>query len=178
MTMFKTREQIEEMAKKIWRDNCKKWELCEGNYHIGTKQHSFVQEVSRLVTRVQQDIKEACSEGFEKCFKNGRNGNGETPSQIEVWQACALFHKAKIDTLKQRELGYQSDLRQKDAEIDRLKKKISSFDAYASADEKYQEAVKDIEYLTFKIKGHLTLDSLEKLNDKIRTKYGLDKKEG
>ena len=42
----------------------------------------------------------------------------------------------------------------------------------------YLEVVKDVEYLTFKIKGHLTLDSLEKLNDKIRTKYGLDKKEG
>ena len=43
---------------------------------------------------------------------------------------------------------------------------------------RYLEVVKDIKYLTFKIKGHLTLDSLEKLNDKIRTKYGLNKKEG
>lgn len=172
MSLFKTKEQIEEMAKE---------------YANSFTSRKFQPYRNTLIdyfngyTQAQKDLLESASEGFEECFKNGRNGKGETPSQIEEWQACALFHKAKIDTLKQRELEYQSDLRQKDAEIDSLKKKISSFDAYASADEKYQEAVKDIDYFLTRIE-----DIAEKSEDEdsilmetkfYKTKYRLNKKE-
>ena len=176
MTMFKTEEQIEEMAKGFEEGSA------EHGYHRAESYRGF-----RLgYIKAQQDILKSASKEKEEAWVNYRKGEGHSFGHKEAleygWQAAKLSSKTQIDTLKQRELGYQSDLRQKDAEIDRLKKKISSFDAYASADEKYQEAVKDIAYLeeiasTLLLLGEKNTKTTRRVQA-IRTKYGLDKKEG
>lgn len=171
--MFKTDEYIEKFAKlltdQMEMENYTKEQVCIA--------------IEEVLKDFQKDLLESASEGFEECFKNGRNGNGETPSQIEVWQACALFHKAQIDTLKQRELGYQSDLRQKDEEIERLEKElqeaqhINQSEALlnTSLSRKCQQAVKDIEWLT-QLREYDTYTELDKLYA-IQAKYGLNKQE-
>lgn len=169
MTMFKTDEYIEKFAKlltdQMEMENYTKEQVCIA--------------IEEVLKDFQKDLLESASKGKEEAWVNYRKGEGHSFGHKEAleygWQAAKLSSKSQIDTLKQRELEYQSDLRQKDAEIDRLKKKISSFDAYASADEKYQEAVKDIEWILADCDRDL-YTHLEKI-DEIKTKYGLNKQE-
>lgn len=225
--MFKTKGYIEKFAKlltdQMEMENYTKEQVCIA--------------IEEVLKDFQKDLLESASKDSQDAWINYRKGEGHSFGHKEAldygWQACALFHKAKIDTLKQRELEYQSDLRQKDAEIDRLKKlayvggvfncpkcklrltatTISMTDGgfYENREpqqcsngcgpmwmqtykdevkearsgfneifDKYQEAVKDIEFLTSYLMDEYdsSFDDEYKNIQEIKTKYGLDKKEG
>lgn len=161
--MFKTEEYIEKFAKlltdQMEMENYTKEQVCIA--------------IEEVLKDFQKDLLASASKDKQEAWLNYRKGEGHKEALDYGWQACALFHKAKIDTLKQRELEYQSDLRQKDAEIDRLKKKISSFDAYASADEKYQEAVKDLHMFIRETLGGAGDTYLETLGNRLKLKHGI-----
>lgn len=139
--------------------------------------------IYRTYTQAQQDIKEACSEGFEESYFEGH--------------ACTsgdCNHIATRDCLKEAyktgRLSMMKELQEKDEEIERLKKFplngvvcecTTDCDCILKMKEKYQKAVKDIAYLE-EIASTLLLlgdknTKTTRMMQTIRTKYGLDKEE-
>ena len=98
MTMFKTKEQIEEMAKESF-----------SRISMMRKVWTFVDGFKDGYHQAQQDIKEAYSEGFEDyCYKeqiDDETHQFDIDEAKSLWQAAKFSSKAQIDTLKQRELG-------------------------------------------------------------------------
>ena len=194
MTMFKTPQEIVKMAESHFLTQHKQYELGEFSQVKLCSEESY----EAGYTQAQQDIKEVCSKGFDECFsKYATESNLHHEFDAHYfWQSAKLSSKAQIDTLKQRELEYQSDLREKDRIINEksnqiieitkelqekderireLERKIKSIDCYITADEKYQEAVKDIEFL-LNISRPLACRDRGKVKD-LWSKYDLDKEE-
>lgn len=194
---MKTPQQIREMAIKV---------IAHVKPEIQLVSESALKQTIEAIQYIQKDLLESTSEDHKFHWNNLTPHDQITLTSYgaseKAWQACALFHKAQIDTLKQRELGYQSDLRQKCEEIEKLNKELIEFKKINQSEAilntslhrknkelteklnsalrlavdmetKYQEAVKDIEFLT----SHLT-DSYDSSFDEeykkvnvIREKY-------
>lgn len=114
---MKTPQQIREMAIKV---------IAHVKPEIQLVSESALKQTIEVIQYIQKDLLESVSEGADEWFLNHNWKPEELMSRQAscrvAWKAAKLSSKAQIDTLKQRELGYQSDLRQKDAEIERLKK--------------------------------------------------------
>ena len=96
-----------------------------------------------------------------------------------------------VDTHKACALSYEKEIQEKDEEIERLKQFplngivcecITDCECISEMQNKYQEAVKDIAYLediasTLLLLGDKNTKTTRRVQA-IRTKYGLDKKEG
>lgn len=168
---MKTPQQIEEMAEKAYMS-----EYYDPN-DLSMSNSSYNAGYLNGYTQAQKDLLESASGGFEECFKNGRNSKGETPSQIEVWQACALSYEKKLKEEREA-FSFTSEarikeLQEKDAEIERLKLKLDS--QGDKENQQYKEAVKDIAFLM----SHASTEWIGSWKlEEIKTKYGLDKKEG
>lgn len=138
MTMFKTKEQIEEMAEKEYPT------IMWSNAMIACATRDKQDGYKKGYTQAQQDIKEACSEGFDDCFsKYATESNLHHEFDAHYfWQACAL--------------SKMKELQEKDEEIERMKKDNQSYyennqkiiKSLELKEDKYQEAVKDIEKLS------------------------------
>lgn len=127
--MFKTKDQIEEMAKAAYP------EATGGSYVEASIRAKRVNAYILGATQMQKDLLESASERFDYWWNDGKDipeilgrasqvvlaitNMSERCSRLsefwakESWQAAKLSSKAQIDTLKQRELEYQSDLREK-----------------------------------------------------------------
>ena len=132
-------------------------------------------------TQMQKDLLESASKGFDECFsKYATESNLHHEFDAHYfWQACAL--------------SKMKEIQEKDAEINKLKKEFekqyqqgcSTQADLNKANEmlfhlnnietKYQEAVKDIDFLM----SHASTEWIGSWKlEEIKTKYGLDKKEG
>lgn len=118
--------------------------------------------------------------GVIKTVKFGYMGYQETEFGLEL----NIDFKDKSNHI----IEMNRELQEKDEEIERLEKElhesklINSSEALlnTSLSRKYQEAVKDIEFLTSYLTDDYdsSFDSEYNKVEKIKTKYGLDKKEG
>lgn len=126
MTTFKTKEEIEEMAKRI----CPTFGWGHpDDREIVEKQSGFITGY----TQAQQDIKEACSEGFEEWFEdheiNGFSGDmlnyeetcfGDRPisvSDIE-YNSREAYEAGKISSMKELILKTNDKNNAKEVEYD------------------------------------------------------------
>ena len=116
--MFKTEEYIEKFAKlltdQMEMENYTKEQVCIA--------------IEEVLKDFQKDLLESASEGADEWFLNHNWKPEELMSRQAgcrvAWQSAKLSSKAQIDTLKQRELEYQSDLREKDRIINEKSNQI------------------------------------------------------
>ena len=123
---LKTEQEVESLADAKHRQ-----------LNITRKVWTFKDGFAQGYTQAQQDLVASASEGFEewvykypdKCdLRDFEKPNHNYFVAEEAWQAAKLSTLARIKTLKQRELGYQYDLREanekmqeKDEEINFIK---------------------------------------------------------
>ncbi len=146
MTMFKTKEEISE---KFY-----KWFSSTGYFpHAqGISDVAYIE----AYTQAQQDIKEACSEGFEEAFNKVNVYEGYELAQKQLWQAAKLSSEKIIQ--------------EKDQKV-------------AELEEKYDKAVKDIKYLLGTINNLLPdirdcadedeTEEFEEVTKEIRKRHGI-----
>lgn len=120
MTMFKTKDQIEEMADNykpsFYHEECLDGEDLEFVENYNLDQFVSLNEVERVenachhhsyqqgYTQSQQDIKDDCSEGFEewkkKILENHWAYTGNSRGRKEAWQAGKLSSMKDLQDLK------------------------------------------------------------------------------
>lgn len=118
MTMFKAKEEIDEMAEKEFPTVhwARPMEVCSTT----DKQKGY----ERGYTQAQKDLLDSASEGFDDCFSKYATENNlhhEFDAHF-FWQACSLSYEKKIDYKSNKLKLANTRIKEKDAEIGRLEK--------------------------------------------------------
>lgn len=123
----------------------------EFRYYCGKERAELFDAGKLFAQWAISHIESQANEGFEDQFKQGRNKNGDTPSQVEIWQAAVISTAAK----------YEEKLRGKDAEIERTREaciKSCVCDRLQSENEQLKAAVKelssDLSFLRYSSHAH------------------------
>lgn len=119
MTMFKTREQVEEMARDYAQE-------CKDNFHSvgGVSEAYLIADYLKGYTRAQQDIKEACSKGFVGWLNNSSSLTSEQVKKFREMNEQERIGFALSEGFTAGKLSSMKELQEKDEKLKEIREAL------------------------------------------------------